>query len=217
AARDRRVELGVGTAGLLGALDLDDGTWLAATSVAEALRSELVGFSGRWHAADPLAAAPSVDVARQRLGLPTGALVGGLVHPPLAVRQGRVVDVRRDGVDPLTPAVRASVTAVLADLADRPFVAPEAHRLRELGLGPRELAVAEHGDALVRVAEGLVLAPGAVEAAAAALRGVDGPITPAAARAAWGTTRRVAIPLLELLDERRLTRRGPDGSRTLLT
>ncbi|GMA86469.1 hypothetical protein GCM10025868_17190 [Angustibacter aerolatus] len=97
--------------------------------------ASLVGFSGRWHAADPLAAAPSVDVARQRLGLPTGALVGGLVQPPLAVRQGRVVDVRRDAVDPLTPAVRASVTAVLADLADRPFVAPEAHRLREPGAG----------------------------------------------------------------------------------
>ena len=37
----------------------------------------------------------------------------------------------------LPPRLAAAVKAVLADLADAPFLAPDAGRLRDLGLDPR--------------------------------------------------------------------------------
>ena len=90
--------------------------------------------------------------------------------------------------------------AVLADLADAPFLAPEAGRLRELGLDPRAIAAAARAGLLLRVAEQVVLAPDAQAQAARILAGLPQPFTTAEARQALGTTRRVAIPLLEYLD-----------------
>ena len=51
--------------------------------------------------------------------------------------------------------------------------------------------------------------------AAGILAGLPGPFTAAEARQALHTTRRVAIPLLEYLDRRGLTRRLPDDRRTV--
>jgi selenocysteine-specific elongation factor len=115
----------------------------------------------------------------------------------------------------LPAEIRAGVEAVRADLAEAPFVAPEAHRLAELGLGRRELAAAARAGALLRVADGIYLLPGADSAAAAVLAGLPQPFTLSEARRALGTTRRVAVPLLELLDARGLTRRDPDDRRIL--
>ena len=42
------------------------------------------------------------------------------------------------------------------------------------------------------------------------------PFTASDARQAWGTTRRVAIPLLELLDARGITRRVEGTARVLI-
>ena len=95
--------------------------------------------------------------------------------------------------------------AVLADLAGAPFMAPDAGRLRELGLDGRAIAAAARAGLLLRVSEQIVLAPGADAAAARALAALPQPFTAAEARHALGTTRRVAIPLLEYLD-----RAGPD-------
>jgi selenocysteine-specific elongation factor len=47
------------------------------------------------------------------------------------------------------------------------------------------------------------------------LAGLPQPFTLSQARQALGTTRRVAVPLLELLDARGLTRRRPDATRTV--
>ena len=96
------------------------------------------------------------------------------------------------------------------DLAETPFVAPEAYRLAELGLGRRELAAAVRAGALLRVADGVYLLPGADGAAAAVLAGLPQPFTLSRGPAArCGTTRRVAVPLLELLDARGLTLSRP--------
>jgi selenocysteine-specific elongation factor len=70
--------------------------------------------------------------------------------------------------------------------------------------------------ALTRVGEAVYLAPAAVAAATEPLRALPQPFTLADARKAWGTTRRVAVPLLQHLDERGATRRLPDDSRLLL-
>jgi selenocysteine-specific elongation factor len=149
--------------------------------------------------------------ARSALGLPDESVVAALATAPLAVRNGRVVDTR---VAPDLPSsVAAAVRALEADLAEDPFAAPPAGRLAELGLGRRELAAAERAGSVVRIADGVVLLAGAVERAADVLGRLPQPFTTSEARQALGTSRRVAIPLLELLDRRRLTRRLPDDRR----
>jgi selenocysteine-specific elongation factor len=111
--------------------------------------------------------------------------------------------------------VLAGVRAVLADLAVTPFLAPEAGRLRELGLDARAIGAAARAGLLLRVSEQIVLAPGAETEAARALAGLPQPFTTAEARQALGTTRRVAIPLLEYLDRAGITQRLPDDRRRL--
>ena len=111
--------------------------------------------------------------------------------------------------------VAAGARAVLADLAEAPFMAPEAGRLRELGLDARAIAAAARAGLLLRVAEQIALAPGADVKAARTLAGLPQPFTAAEARRALGTTRRVAIPLLEYLDRSGVTQRLPDDRRRL--
>jgi hypothetical protein len=65
------------------------------------------------------------------------------------------------------------------------------------------------------VTEQIVLAPDAKARAAGVLAGLPQPFTTAEARQALGTTRRVAIPLLEYLDRAGITRRLPDDRRRL--
>ncbi len=60
-----------------------------------------------------------------------------------------------------------------------------------------------------------MLAPGADSDAARALARLPQPFTTAEARKALGTTRRVAIPLLEFLDRAKVTERLPDDRRRL--
>jgi selenocysteine-specific elongation factor len=47
------------------------------------------------------------------------------------------------------------------------------------------------------------------------LAGLPAPFTVSSARQAWGTSRRVAVPLMEWLDARGVTVRLPDNSRRL--
>jgi selenocysteine-specific elongation factor len=107
------------------------------------------------------------------------------------------------------------VEDILQRLAADPFAAPDAEELRAAGLGPRELAAAVRGGRLVRIAEGVYLAPGVDEPARAALAGLAQPFTLSQARAAWGTSRRVAVPLMEWLDRKGITVRQPDATRRL--
>jgi selenocysteine-specific elongation factor len=116
---------------------------------------------------------------------------------------------------PVPEPVLRAIRAVRSDLASEPFRAPEADRLRELGLDPRAIAAAARAGLLLRVSEQVVLAPGADAEAAQVLARLPQPFTTAEARKALGTTRRVAIPLLEFLDRARITERLPDDRRRL--
>jgi selenocysteine-specific elongation factor len=69
---------------------------------------------------------------------------------------------------------------------------------------------------LTRIADGVVLGPDALDQAAAILATLPQPFTVSDAKRALGTTRRVAVPLLEQLDARRITRRADDGTRTVV-
>ncbi|MDP9385287.1 MAG: SelB C-terminal domain-containing protein, partial [Actinomycetota bacterium] len=187
--------------------------WLVDPEAVEDLRRLLAAHVEEHARRRPLERGIPVDELTQRLDLPDRVLVGALVSAPLVVRNGRVVDPRRAGV--LPAPIAGAVAALSQDLAVAPFAAPEAHRLSALGLGPRELAAAERAGALLRVDAGVVLLPGADHAAVEILRALPQPFTLSEARQALGTTRRVAVPLLELLDRRALTRRLPDDRRVV--
>ncbi|WP_457006219.1 selenocysteine-specific translation elongation factor [Geodermatophilus sp. SYSU D00965] len=187
------------------------GPWLLAPGLVDELAAALPGVVGRYRQLRPLEAGPPIAVVRRALELPDDELVPALVRPPLALREGRVA-VAAAG---LPPRVQQAVDALRTRLAADPFAAPEAGDLTAAGLGPRELAAAVRDGQLVRIADGVYLAPGVERAARERLAGVPAPFTLSQARSAWGTTRRVAVPLMEWLDARGVTERLPDNTRRL--
>ncbi len=192
------------------------GDWLADPGHWAALRDRLGAEVERHAAHHPLDPGLPTEAARRLLELPDRALVDALAGTPGTVPlrrdHGRLHGPGQRGPS-LPPRVRAAVDALRAELEVSPFRAPEAGRLAELGLGRRELAAAVTAGALLRVADGIVLLPGAGTRAAAVLRGLPQPFTPSEAREALVTTRRVAVPLLEFLDRRGLTERVDDRHR----
>jgi selenocysteine-specific elongation factor len=192
-----------------------DPDWVLDPGHAGRLRAaleQMVADDARTH---PLGTGLPVEAARQRLGLPSARLLDALLRPPLVVDAGRVVDQRRRAGPALPPAVADAVRTLREELEGAPYAAPEAHRLRELGLGPKELAAAVRAGALARVADGVYLAPEALKRATEPLRALPQPFTLSQARQAWATSRRVAVPLLGRLDELGVTQRLPDDRRTL--
>jgi selenocysteine-specific elongation factor len=189
----------------------DPGHW---AELGRRLRESVAAHAAR----EPLAPGLPVEAARAGLGLPARQLVERLAAPPLVMRSGYLV-LEGDGGTGHGPAlpdrVLTAVRRLREDLAGQPFAAPEAARLRELGLDSRALAAAARAGLLLRVTDQVVLAPGADREAARILAGLPGPFTAAEARQVLHTTRRVAIPLLEYLDRSGLTRRQPDDRRTV--
>jgi selenocysteine-specific elongation factor len=192
----------------------DGPEWLVDPAHAAGLREALERLVAAHADAHPLDSGLPVEAARQRLGVPSAALVPALVRPPLALDGGRVVDTRRRG-EQLPARVLQAVATIREELRHEPFTAPDAHRLQAAGLGPRELAAAVRAGHLAAVADGVYLAPEALAAAPKALRGLPQPFTLSEARQAWGTSRRVAVPLLEHLDRLGVTRRLSDDRRLL--
>lgn len=187
--------------------------WLVDPQHRDRLVSRLRAEVDGWAAAHPLDPGMPVEAARQRLGLPSSALVDEVrTAAGLAAADGKI---GRQQVPTLPVEVRAAVDAILADLRDQPFAAPDAGRLAALGMGPRQLAAAARAGVLLAVADGIALAPDALDVALARLAQLPQPFTLSEARQALDTTRRVAVPLMELLDRRRLTRRLPDDRRVV--
>jgi selenocysteine-specific elongation factor len=187
------------------------GPWLLAPGLVGELAAALPGIVARYRQLRPLEAGPPVAVVRRALELPHDELVPAVVRQPLALREGRVV-VATAG---LPDWLQRAVDGIRARLAADPFAAPDADELRAAGLGPRELAAAVRDGQLVKIADGVYLAPGVAEQARARLAGVPAPFTLSQARSAWGTSRRVAVPLMEWLDARGVTERLPDNTRRL--
>jgi selenocysteine-specific elongation factor len=167
----------------------------------------------RWADDHDIAAGMPLETLRQLVGLPAVELV-----PKLLESTGlEVVDglVRSPGAS-LPARVEKALHTIEEWLAAEPFRAPEADELTELKLGPRELAAAARTGRLTRIADGVVLGPGALDRAAGVLATLPQPFTVSEARRALGTSRRVAVPLLEQLDARRVTMRGSDGTRIVV-
>ncbi|OLF10662.1 selenocysteine-specific translation elongation factor [Actinophytocola xinjiangensis] len=186
-------------------------------AVDETLLGELPGRVAdrfrAWSAGHPIAAGLPIEALRREFGVPDPVLRQAIRETSLTVHNGLVR--AGDAVAGLPAELAEAVAAVEARLDGAPFTAPEAADLSALGLGPRQLAAAERAGRLVRLAGSVVLAADAPDRAATVLAGIAAPFTVSDARRALGTTRRVAVPLLELLDARRVTRRHADGTRTL--
>ncbi|WP_433607640.1 selenocysteine-specific translation elongation factor [Dactylosporangium sp. CA-139114] len=185
--------------------------WLIDPDYESELRAGLISEVRAYAEQHPVEPDPPVDVVRRRLGLPDRSLVERLLSPPLTIRDGRI------GTGAGLPAKLArAVDAVRADLAANPFAAPEADRLTSLGLGAKELGAAAKAGLLLRIADGIVLLPDGPSTALERLATLPQPFTLSEARQSLGTTRRVAVPLLEFLHRRGATRRTEDGRHTVI-
>ena len=105
------------------------------------------------------------------------------------------------------PRVVPAVGALEERLARDPFDAPLPS---ELGLSAHELAAAVTAGRLLALTDAVVVLPSGPQSAVRVLQGLDQPFTTSQARQALGTTRRVAVALLEHLDATGVTVR--DGA-----
>ncbi len=214
----RRAELramGV-PAATLDALGPATSGWLLSKDAAVDHAGALAAALAAHDAADPVDPGLPVEAARRAAGLPDARLIEPMLRlsgrADLVVRDGRVGTAVQKG----TPAdLRAALDALRADLGTAPFAAPDAERLAELGLGQRQLAALVRAGELLRVADGVVLLPGADARAVEVLAGLGPAFTLSEARQALHTSRRVAVPLLELLARTGRTTRTPDGGHRL--
>lgn len=189
------------------------GDWLADGEHWAGLRGRLLRLVEEHDRAHPEDPGLTPEAVRQALGLPDRALVDALAAgTSLRRRRGRLAA----ALPVLPERLRGAVAAVRRELAGAPFAAPDAGRLAELGLDARALAIAEAAGALLRVQPGVVLLPGALEEAVRILAGLAQPFTVAQARQAMGTSRRVALAVLQRLDGLGRTRRVDDAHRVIL-
>jgi selenocysteine-specific elongation factor len=190
------------------------GGWWVHGATYDAWRQRLRGAVDELHARDPLADGLSRGAARDLLDLPDESLLDAVARDAGLEQQGghiRVAGARDD-----LGSAEAAVGELEARLRAEPFHAPEADELSALRLGARELAAAERAGRVLRLRDGVVLLPTAPALAMRALAQLEQPFTTSQARQALGTTRRVAIPLLEHLDARGWTRRLDAGHREVV-
>ncbi|MDQ6849391.1 MAG: selenocysteine-specific translation elongation factor [Actinomycetota bacterium] len=205
--RDRMAALGIALDDLADVRSV--GEWLVGEPTWRGWVRAAPAAVAEWAARSPLEPAMPLTALVRALGLPAHDVLAPLLaDAQLHIRNGRV--------GPTEPAsslgtAEDGVRSIEAQLRDAPFAAPESTDLADLGLGRRELAAAERAGRLVRISADIVLLPSAPAVALEALRALPQPFTTSQARQALGTTRRVAVPLLEYLDEHDRTERV-DGS-----
>ncbi|GAA2622486.1 selenocysteine-specific translation elongation factor [Streptomyces vastus] len=176
------------------------------------LKCELEEVVANYAHDHPLDRGIPIGAATRRLELPDQRLVTELVASPMVIREGRILPKE---VGPQLPApLLAAVERLRSDLSRTPFLAPEAGRLEELELNRRGLHAAVRAGALLKVTEGIYLLPEADAEAVRVLSELPQPFTVSQARRALATTRRIAVPLLELLaSQGRAERLGNGGHR----
>jgi selenocysteine-specific elongation factor len=191
------------------------GGWLVDPALLVQRTDRLAAAVAEHAAANPLEPGMPLEVARQVAGMPDTRLVELLLGSQLTLAQGRVHVA--GPVSGLPDAVRSAIAEIRAELAQRPFAAPEAQRLAQLGLGAKQLAAAVRAGELLKITDGIYLAPGADDDAVERLRALPRPFTLSHARQALDTTRRVAVPIMEMLARRGISRQLPDGTHELVS
>ncbi|MBT2568069.1 selenocysteine-specific translation elongation factor [Arthrobacter sp. ISL-85] len=195
-----------------GVLVIDD--WWVHAPVFEAWQRQLLSAVQALQERDPLAPGLSMGAARNLLKLPDEKLLSHVIRgAALEQDNGHIrLPGSQGNLGPIEPAISALEGRLTADA----FHAPEADELAALGLGARELAAAERTGRLLRLRDGVVLLPSAPALAMRTLARLDQPFTTSQARQALGTTRRIAVPLLEHLDSRGWTERLDAGHRKVV-
>ncbi|MGH9043324.1 MAG: selenocysteine-specific translation elongation factor [Acidimicrobiales bacterium] len=196
-----------------GVIEFDE--WLIDVERWESWRRQLLDVVDDWASGHALAPGIPRTSAVMTLGLPDERLVDHLItsQPDLTSDTGGI---HRVGVSPTLPAkVRQALEELRGRLEREPFVAPEVAELEEAGLEPRFLATAVRLGLLSSIADGIYLLPDATKLAMERISTLTQPFTMSEARQILGTTRRVAVPLLEQLDRQHLTIRVDQNSRRI--
>jgi selenocysteine-specific elongation factor len=201
----------LGARGSVPAGALVSGDWLVSGAQVRTWRTSLESLL----ASASSASRPAVPVAHlsRSLGLPDEALLAALLSSGWQLAGGAVSPVSTS----LPTRLTAALDAVVARLHAAPFDAPSVDDLRALGLSSGDLALLARGGHLLRVADGVVLLPGADDLAVSVLASLPQPFTTSEARTALSTSRRVVLPLLAYLDKTGRTVRLPDDRRRLRT
>lgn len=186
--------------------------WIAARQITR-WKNQLLVALGKHAQDNPLAAGMPRKAAMDALDVQEDALLGIAIAAAKVEPADGLLRLPGHRVD--LGEAEASVVKLETWLADDPFAAPEVDELQELRLGAKQLAAAENAGRLLRLSHGIVLLPSAVQEAKKRIAQLEQPFTLSAARKALNTTRRVAIPLLEYLDEQGITRRLDGGLREL--
>ena len=186
--------------------------WIAARQITR-WKNQLLVALGKHAQDNPLAAGMPRKAAMDALDVQEDALLGIAIAAAKVEPADGLLRLPGHRVD--LGEAEASVVKLETWLADDPFAAPEVDELQELRLGAKQLAAAENAGRLLRLSHGIVLLPSAVQEAKKRIAQLEQPFTLSAARKALSTTRRVAIPLLEYLDEQGITRRLDGGLREL--
>ncbi|WP_448858032.1 selenocysteine-specific translation elongation factor [Corynebacterium propinquum] len=186
--------------------------WIAARQITR-WKNQLLAALEKHAQDNPLAAGMPRKAAMDAVELQEDALLGIAVAAAKVEQADGVLRLPGHKVD--LGEAESSVAKLEAWLADDPFAAPEADELQELRLGAKQLAAAENAGRLLRLGQGIIVLPSAPQQAKQRIAQLEQPFTLSAARKALGTTRRVAIPLLEYLDEQGITRRLDGGLREL--
>ena len=190
-----------------------DGWWVHGATY-EAWQQRLKSAVHELHTRDPMADGLSRGAARDLLALPDESFLDAVVRDA-GLEQGGG-HIRVAGAHPDLGRAEAGVAELELRLLAEPFRAPEADELSARRLGAHELAAAERAGRVLRLRDGIVLLPTAPALAMRELARLEQPFTTSQARQALGTTRRVAIPLLEHLDARGWTRRLDAGHREVV-
>ena len=172
-----------------------------------------------YHAAHPVERAAPKDVALRaatRAGCTrplSEALLDVLVTRGVIAAEGPGVRLPDHRVE-LDADQAAARDALLTALASDPFNPPRlSDAAQHAGASTALVRELEAGGHLVRVGDDLAFHAGAIVQAGAALHAAytaEGPLTAARAKEVLGTSRKYALPLLEHLDRRGMTRREGD-------
>ncbi len=194
---------------------LSRGDWLLDPAHRDVLATRLCDLLAEHARTRPLDGGMPTEAARRALGLPDSALLEPVLAGRAAARVGERDGRLRLGDDELPAPVQDALRTVREQLTSDPFTAPTADELATLGLHAPQLAAAARAGELLKIDRGVYLLPDAPERALRRLSDLPAPFTLSRARQALGTTRRVAVPLMELLARRRRTESLPDGTHRL--
>ncbi len=153
---------------------------------------------------------PTAAVAHA-LGVPV-PVVATLAAAPVREQAG---ELRAEDSPAVPPLIAAGWDTVRGRLLAHPYDAPDANQLADLALDRTALAYLAKAGLALRLTDQVVLLPGAEVEAARRLAVLPQPFTLSDARQSLGTSRRVAVPLLEHLDRLGLTVRHPDSTRSV--